>query len=106
MGLTFKENCPDVRNSGVFNIIEQLNTLSCNIDVFDSWVNNNQDKLDSNTNLVDSPLESHYDAIIIAVNHDIFKDIPIKKIRSFGKEVNIVYDVKHLFAKSEVDGRL
>jgi UDP-N-acetyl-D-galactosamine dehydrogenase len=106
MGLTFKENCPDVRNSRVFDIIKELDSHNCVVDVFDPWVKLGVKTLDEKINLVEYPENKCYVGIIIAVGHKIFQDIGIKKIRDFGAESHVVYDLKCIFDQNVTDMRL
>jgi len=107
MGITFKENCPDLRNSKVFNIIDFLHQNKIEIDVYDPWVNNNDKKVSSlNFNYIEYPCDDMYDSIIIAVAHDEFKKMGIKKIRNFGKQKKIIFDLKYTFNAEETDMRL
>jgi UDP-N-acetyl-D-galactosamine dehydrogenase len=106
MGLTFKENCADIRNSGIENVIKELNKYGCNVDLYDPWANSNEineiyDKY-PNTNLTNNS----YDGVIIAVRHEIFKNMGIKKIKNLCKKKCIIYDLKYLFSKHDVDMRL
>jgi UDP-N-acetyl-D-galactosamine dehydrogenase len=106
MGLTFKENCPDTRNTKVFEIIDELQKLGAEIDTYDPWVDksyledkyidNHKDKLEKND----------YDAVIIAVAHEVFKQIKISKIKSLCKSNHIIYDLKYLFPSQLTDMRL
>lgn len=101
LGLAFKENCPDTRNSRVVDIIETLHSYHSNIDVFDPWVAPESSEL-----LISSPQENYYDAIIIAVAHDQFKTMGAAEIRKFAKSKSVIFDVKHVFDSKEVDGSL
>jgi UDP-N-acetyl-D-galactosamine dehydrogenase len=106
MGLTFKENCADIRNSGVKNVILELKKYDCNLDLYDPWAD--QDEI---IKLYDiSPIiELHkntYDAIILAVAHNKFRNLGIKFINNLKKKNSILYDLKHLFKKEETDLRL
>ncbi len=101
LGLAFKENCSDTRNTRVVDIIGILQSYHCNIDVFDPWVNPESSKL-----LIDNPEENCYDAVIIAVAHDQFRDLSAAGIRCFAKEKSVIFDVKHIFESEEVDGSL
>lgn len=101
LGLAFKENCPDTRNSRVVDIIETLHSYHSNIDVFDPWVAPESSEL-----LISSPQENYYDAIIIAVAHDQFKTMGAAGIRKFAKSKSVIFDVKHVFDSKEVDGSL
>ena len=90
MGLTFKENCPDTRNSKVMDIINLLNKKNCSIDIYDPWVRN------KNNQITKIP-SNKYDIIIIAVAHDEFKKIGEKNIMAFGKKNSIIFFVKNIF---------
>jgi len=104
MGLTFKENCPDTRNTKVIDLINELDDHGANIDVYDPWVN---EELNSTTfNLIKSPIKNKYDAIILAVSHTQFIDLGIKQIRSYGKNEHVIFDLKYLFPPEETDLRL
>jgi len=105
MGLTFKENCPDVRNTKVTDIIDKLSELNVKVDVYDPWVNA-EDVAPANYALVKAPAADTYDAVIIAVAHTAFKALGISAVRAFGKTEHVVYDIKYLFDKTLVDGRL
>jgi len=107
LGLTFKENCPDLRNTRVVEMVDELsNTYNANVDVYDPWV----DKADAlaayKLSLLERPELGNYDAIIIAVSHAQFKDMGTVGIKALGKDNHILYDIKYLLASDEVDGRL
>ena len=87
MGLTFKENCADVRNSGVENVIKNLNKLNCKIDLYDPWVDNKEIKNIYNIYPIKKLKENSYHGIIIAVKHKRFKDMGIKAIKSLCKKI-------------------
>lgn len=106
MGLTFKENCPDLRNTRVVDIVEGFEDFNCIVDVYDPWVNGDRALYDCNVNLVDEPDQDKYDAILLTVGHDEFRALSVEKIRSFGKEKHVLYDIKYLLSESESDGRL
>jgi len=106
MGLSFKENCPDLRNTRVIGMIEELELCNANVDIYDPWVNVGDLKSEHHLNLVKQPVEGSYDAIIIAVSHDQFKALGADAIRAFGKVNHVLYDIKYLLASSESDGRL
>jgi len=104
MGLTFKENCPDTRNTKVLDLIDEMHDHGANIDVYDPWV---KKELNSTKfNLIKSPMKNKYDAIILAVSHTQFVDLGIKEIRSYGKNEHVVFDLKYLFPPEETDLRL
>jgi len=107
MGLTFKENCPDLRNTRVIDIIEELKEYSIEIDVYDPWVDSSQAKREYGIELVDSPLPETYDAIVVTVAHSQFAQMSQEKLRSFLKEErSIIFDVKSLYPAGWVDESL
>ena len=106
MGLTFKENCPDIRNTGVIDIIQSLKTYNAAVDVYDPWVNPVEAKKEYDIDLIEQPLEREYDGIVVAVGHKQFVTLGAAGIRGFGKSEHVLYDVKHILAKNEVDARL
>ena len=105
MGLTFKENCPDIRNSKVFDLVKQLKRSKVKVSVYDPWVNNKNQKL-KGINLIKKPKKNDFDCIILAVSHNIFKKIGIKKINNFTKKNHIIYDLKYIFSENLSDLRL
>jgi len=106
MGLTFKENCPDLRNSRAVDLVVELERLKCNVEVYDPWLNILKTQQEYNITPVIKPEKGKYDAIILAVAHDVFKALSIKQIRAFGKDNHVIYDIKYLFNANETDGRL
>ena len=108
MGLTFKENCPDLRNTRVIDVVNELKEYNCEVDVFDPWANSKEAELEYRLTLIEkSALEPQtYDAIILAVGHSEFRVMGVEKIRALGKENHILFDVKYLLDPSESDLRL
>ncbi len=106
MGLTFKENCPDHRNSRAVDLVEEFKSFSCNVDVYDPWINKNQAVLEYNIQPIDKPIKGKYDAIVLAVAHDKFKSLTAEQIRAYGKSNHVLYDIKYLLEAKESDGRL
>jgi len=106
MGFTFKENCPDLRNTKVIDLVEELQSFNCKVEIYDPWVNKQEAQKEYNIQPIEKPEKRKYDAIVLAVAHDEFKELTPEQIRSFGKQTHILYDVKYLLKKSEVDGRL
>jgi len=106
MGLAFKENCPDIRNTRVVDLVEEFKCSNCIIDVYDPWVNKVQAMDEYNIKLIEQPLKGKYDAIVLAVAHDIIGELSLEQIKAFGKDNHILYDIKYLLGPNEVDGRL
>ena len=106
MGLTFKENCPDVRNTRVIDIIEEFQQYHANVDVYDPWVNSDEARQAYDVNIIDEVKKGHYDAIVLAVGHEEFLSLNAEGIRAFGQNDHIFYDVKGLMPRDAVDGRL
>ena len=106
MGLTFKENCPDMRNTKVIDIITELSKLGAEVFCYDPWVDIKEVQETYNINQIKYPLENEYDAIVLAVAHDQFINLGARKIKSFGKRDHILYDLKYLFSKSQTTLRL
>lgn len=106
LGLSFKENCPDVRNTKVIDIVHELQEYNIEVDIYDPWVNAAAAQHEYGVNPIDMPLASQYDGIILAVAHQQFIKMGIDTIRSFGKEAHILYDLKYVFAKEDTDIRL
>lgn len=106
MGLAFKENCPDIRNTKVADLIEELNNFNCSVDVYDPWVDKLEAMHEYNVELINAPVKGKYDAIVIAVAHDKFKDYSPSQIKDFGKDNHVIYDIKYLLSADHVDGRL
>ncbi len=101
MGVTFKENCPDVRNSKVMDIYKYLNNKKFTIDLFDPVANSKEFFSIYKKRLLKKIKPNKYDGIIIAVRHDIFKNLGLKKIKSYGKTRSIIFDLKTIFPKDK-----
>ena len=106
MGITFKENCPDYRNTQVVDLVKEFKKYSCNVEVHDPWVSHKFIEDEYNISLIDQPIKEKYDAIILAVAHDKFKLLSENLIRSYGKSNHILYDIKYLLKSNQSDGRL
>jgi UDP-N-acetyl-D-galactosamine dehydrogenase len=106
MGLTFKENCPDLRNTKIVDIVKELKEYSINPDIIDPWCSNEQAQHEYGLSLIDTPEKGQYDAIILAVSHDEFKAMGAKAISALGKESHVLYDLKYVLPKNKVDMRL
>ena len=106
LGLAFKENCPDIRNTRIIDVVRELERYDCNVDIHDPWVNEEEAELEFGTPLVNEIQQGYYDAIIVAVAHDQFNAIGSGGVRAFGKQGALVYDLKYIFPKDESDLRL
>ena len=106
MGATFKENCPDTRNSKVFDLIFDLVNLDINVDVHDPWISQSDFSELNGIRLVKAPEPGSYDIIVIAVAHSKFRQMGSAKIRSFGKQKSFLFDLKYVFPAEETDHRL
>ncbi|ADJ27445.1 Vi polysaccharide biosynthesis UDP-N-acetylglucosamine C-6 dehydrogenase TviB [Nitrosococcus watsonii] len=106
LGLAFKENCPDLRNTRVMDIIAELKNYHAQIDIYDPWVDAKEARQEYGIALVTNLRDGYYDAIIVAVAHQQFTELNATGIRALGKPKSILYDVKHLLPKEAVDGRL
>jgi len=103
MGFTFKENCPDIRDTRVSDTALELDKKGFNVDVYDPWVNRSNFTSRYAYNLIDSPQNDKYSIVIVAVGHEIFKELGIKKIKKYAKKQSVIFDVKNIFKSSEVD---
>lgn len=106
LGLTFKENCPDLRNTRVVDIIDALKTYNANIDVYDPWVDKKEAEHEYGLTPIHEPEKGKYDAIILAVSHQQFIDMGADNIRALGKPNAVLFDVKSALPKDKVDARL
>ena len=106
MGLTFKENCPDLRNTKIVDIVSELKEYNINVDITDPWCSSAQAEHEYNLSLTTKPKANHYDAIILAVAHDEFKNLGVDNIRKLGKKQHVLYDLKYILPKESVDMRL
>jgi len=106
MGLTFKENCPDLRNTRVVDLVAQFQGFNCNVDVYDPWVSKEEAKQEYGITPVDAPQPGHYDAILLAVAHNEFTQMGVEAIRAFGKSNHVLFDIKYILEAGQVDGRL
>jgi len=106
MGLAFKENCPDIRNTRVIDIVAELQDYNCQVEVYDPWVSSDEAIHEYGIIPVDQPALAAYDAIILAVAHRQFRDMGSETIRSFGTPGHVLYDMKYLFPAQASDLRL
>ena len=106
MGLSFKENCPDIRNTRVVDIVAELKEYNCQVDVYDPWVSVEAAQQEYGITLIVEPKRDSYDAIILAVSHHQFKEMGATNIHALGKTKNVVYDLKYVLRANESDLRL
>lgn len=106
MGLTFKENCPDLRNTRVVDIVNELAEYNINVDVYDPWVDPEECEREYGIKPIQTLKEGTYDGIVLAVAHEQFKAMGIDKIRAIGKDEHVLYDLKHVYDADSVDIRL
>ena len=107
LGLTFKENCPDVRNTKVVDIVKGLQAYNTEVDVYDPWVDWKEAREEYGLNCLNfAPEKNLYSAVVLAVGHDLFKIMGIDGVKAFGVENAVIFDVKGILDKNDVDGRL
>lgn len=106
LGLAFKENCPDLRNTRVVDIVHALQGYSVDVDVYDPWVDTAEAEHEYALTPIAEPKNGDYDAIVVAVGHHQFVTLGAQGIRAFGKPTSVVYDVKYVLPRDAVDGRL
>lgn len=106
MGLTFKENCPDLRNTKVVDIVSELKEYNINVDIVDPWCSEEEAQHEYGLSLCAEPQQGNYDAIVMAVSHDEFKRMGAESIHAYGKEEHVLYDLKYVLDKENVDMRL
>ena len=98
MGLTFKENCADIRNSGIQGVIHKLKKYECNLDLYDTWTDKKEIKKLYNINPLSKLHQNTYDSILIAVAHEKFKNMGKKYISNLCKKNHVIFDLKYLFS--------
>ena len=106
MGLTFKENCPDLRNTRVVDIVVELQAHNCEVDVYDPWVTAEEAEREFGITPIAKPVNGSYDAIILAVAHYQFKDMGAAAIRALGKPASVLYDLKYVLSPQDSDLKL
>ena len=106
LGLTFKENCPDVRNSKVVDVVRELGKYGARVDVHDPWADAEEAHREYGLKPLRRLKPGSYDAIVIGVAHDQFRRMGIAKIRELGRRNHVLYDIKYVFPAADVDGRL
>jgi len=106
LGATFKENCPDIRNSKVFDVVSELTKYGAQVEMYDPWADSRECQHEYGRRLVKSLQRARYDAVIIAVAHREFRALGARGARRLCKKKHVLYDIKHVFPAAEVDGRL
>ena len=106
LGLTFKENCPDLRNTRVVDILRELREYQARVDIYDPWVDPQEAAREYGVEPIQTLASGHYDAIILAVAHRQFQEMGSERIRALGKPHAVLFDVKYLLPAAAVDGRL
>ncbi len=106
MGLTFKENCPDLRNTRVVDIVSELAEYNIQVDVYDPWVAVEEARHEYGITPIPEPAINAYDGIVLAVAHNVFRALGAENIRQYGKAKHILYDLKYLLSPEEADLRL
>jgi len=106
LGLAFKENCPNVRNSKVVDIVRELKNFDAKVDVYDPWVSADAANREYGIRLTSKLKKGTYDAVVISVGHTLFKELGVRKIRALGKKTHLLFDVKYLFDANQTDQRL
>ncbi|MCK7546986.1 Vi polysaccharide biosynthesis UDP-N-acetylglucosamine C-6 dehydrogenase TviB [Marinobacter koreensis] len=106
MGLTFKENCPDLRNTRVIDIVKELAEYNIEVDVYDPWVNALEAQYEYGIEPIEQPEPGQYDGVILAVGHNQFKELGATGIRSLVKGGGVIYDLKYILSADESDIRL
>jgi len=106
LGLAFKENCPDLRNTRVIDIVEELKAYGVDAEVHDPWVDAGEARHEYGLTLVETPEPGAYDAVIMAVAHRQFRDLGSAGVRALGRPVHVLYDLKHVLTAAEADLRL
>lgn len=106
MGLAFKENCPDIRNTKVVDIISELKEFNMNVDVYDPWVSAGEAKHEYGIELTEKLVDGVYDSIVVAVGHDEFVEMGSDKLRDLGRKDSVLYDLKYINTALQSDIRL
>jgi UDP-N-acetyl-D-galactosamine dehydrogenase len=106
LGATFKENCPDIRNSKVVDVIRELETYGAQIDVYDPWADPGECRHEYGIRPISKLMAGRYDAAVVAVAHREIRELGAARVHRLCRRNHVVYDIKHVFRTSEVDGRL
>lgn len=106
LGLSFKENCPDIRNTRIIDIVNELKEYHANVEVYDPWVDGDEAEHEYGISPIQALEDNAYDAVILAVAHEQFKEMGAAKIRALGKKQHVLYDLKYVLSQAESDIRL
>ena len=106
LGITFKENCPDIRNSKVVDVVRELEKFGAKVDIYDPWANAAETKHEYGLKLTRRLANRAYDAAVLAVPHREFRTLGVAQLRRYCKKQHVIYDIKHVFPAADVDGRL
>jgi UDP-N-acetyl-D-galactosamine dehydrogenase len=106
LGLTFKENCPDLRNSKVADVVRELRHYGAEVDVHDPWIDADEAEHEYGIRPIKRVKNGVYDAAVLAVGHAQFRDMGIENVRKTCRKKHVIYDIKYVFAADQVDGRL
>ena len=106
LGLTFKENCPDLRNTQVVHLVRALEDYNLEVDIHDPWADPEEAKSEYGLELTNDPEEGAYSAITLAVAHEEFRSLANPSIRKWGADNAVVYDLKHMLPPDQIDARL
>jgi len=106
LGITFKENCPDIRNSKVADVVRELQKQGARVDVYDPWANRSECRHEYGLNLVSHLGAERYDVAVVAVAHRQFRELGARGVRRLCRKKHVLYDIKHVFPAAAVDGRL
>ena len=106
LGATFKENCPDIRNSKVFDVVSELDKYGAKIEIYDPWADDRECRHEYGRRLVKTLKQDRYHVAVVAVAHKEFRALGVRGVRRLCKKNHVIYDIKHVFPAAEVDGRL
>jgi UDP-N-acetyl-D-glucosamine/UDP-N-acetyl-D-galactosamine dehydrogenase len=106
LGMTFKENCPDIRNSKVIDVVRELEKYGAAVDIYDPWADGQECRHEYGVWPIKTLKPKHYDVAVIAVAHREFRDMGAEGVRRLCRKTHVLYDIKHVFRAADVDGRL
>jgi UDP-N-acetyl-D-galactosamine dehydrogenase len=106
LGITFKENCPDIRNSKVVDVVHELEKQGARVEVYDPWASSSECRREYGLTPVRALKPGRYDAAVVAVKHREFSELGARAVRRLCRSKHVLYDIKHVFPAAAVDGRL